>query len=315
MRLMELHLDSSALNKVVREGRLQVLIRAASDLGARLYVASPVIDELLAGDDDAHVRRVAKALLQLLDSGCFRISPGLEEVLKRELQEPVVETPMATKAFRRNYRNGLKELLGSASPASLLVEIRQRMMETKRHWGPEDAKIAAAVTERLEAHGIRARDIGAELADLSPATLPTWMLELVLHQLLARTDLPAAQITEQPGRYPFLLAWAALLFTWVAALGVPADQRTQHAVLAGMKPHRNDFLDAQIAAEAARADIFIAEDKGLIARCEVLRAGACIQFRSMSLEGFLGRRVRATSAEPPPSEVPRSGPRVARSSA
>lgn len=169
MRLMELHLDSSALNKVVREGRLQVLIRAASDLGARLYVASPVIDELLAGDDDAHVRRVAKALLQLLDSGCFRISPGLEEVLKRELQEPVVETPMATKAFRRNYRNGLKELLGSASPASLLVEIRQRMMETKRHWGPEDAKIAAAVTERLEAHGIRARDIGAETRGSEPS--------------------------------------------------------------------------------------------------------------------------------------------------
>ncbi len=277
---MELHLDSSALNKVVREGRLQVLIRAASDLGARLYVASPVIDELLAGDDDAHLRRVSSALLQLFGSGCFRISPGLEEILKRELQEPVVETPMVTKAFRRN------------------VEIRQRMTETKRHWGPEDAKIGAAIKERLEANGMRAYDVGAELAGLIPATLPAWILELVLHQLLARIDLPAAQITEQPGRYPFLLAWAALLFTWVAALGVPAHQRTKHPVLTGMKTHRNDFLDAQIAAEAARADVFITEDKGLIARCEVLRAGACIQFRSMALEPFLGRRVRATSAEP-----------------
>src|SRR5258708_35012123 len=130
MRLMELHLDSSALNKVVREGRLQVLIRAASDLGARLYVASPVIDELLAGDDDAHLRRVSSALLQLFDSGCFRISPGLEEILKRELQEPVVETPMVTKAFRRN------------------VEIRQQMTETNLDRPTERPQSNAEIPDR-----------------------------------------------------------------------------------------------------------------------------------------------------------------------
>src|SRR6266851_2822846 len=100
---MQVHLDSSGLNKVVREDKPQVLVRAAKDLGARLYVASPVTDELLAGDDDDHLRRVAGTLLQLFDSGCFRISPGLEEILKRELQVPVIETPMVTKAFRRNY--------------------------------------------------------------------------------------------------------------------------------------------------------------------------------------------------------------------
>jgi hypothetical protein len=290
---MELHLDSSALNKAVREDRLEVLIRAAGDLGARLCVASPVIDELLSADDDGQLRRVAKALLLLFDSGCFRISPGLAEILERELQGPVVETPMVTQEFRRNYRRGLRSLLGSASPASLLVDVRERWAETKGHWGPEDAKIAAAIRARMDTDGMCVQDIGEELKKLSPVLLPAWLLELVLDQLLASKDFPAAQITGQPGRYPYIVAWAALLLLWVAVLGVRPDLRTQHPLLVDLRIDRNDFLDAQIAAEAARADILLAEDKGLVNRCELLRSRGCIRFRSTTLESFLARKISA----------------------
>jgi hypothetical protein len=95
----EFHLDSSALNRVLREDRVQAVIRAAHERGALLYVASPVIDELLAGDDDSHLRRVAKALLELFDSACFRISPGLDAVLREELLLPFTRLQWCRKAF------------------------------------------------------------------------------------------------------------------------------------------------------------------------------------------------------------------------
>ena len=284
---MEFHLDSSTLIKVVHEDKLQALIRVARERGANLYVASPVIDELLAGDNDSYLRSVTKVLLALFDSGCFRISPGLEPVLRQELREPVLETPIVSKDFRRNYRNGLRQLVGHPRPTSLLDELRQRQGKMKGPWGPADATISEAIKAQLKAQGMRANDIGVELAQLNPATLPSWLLELVLHRLLARTDVPTSQILEQPGRYPFLVAWTGLVFLWVAALGVPAEHRTQHPILSALRTNRNDYLDAQIAAEAARAAILVAEDKGLIDRCELLRARGCIQFHSMDLDAFL----------------------------
>src|SRR5205823_4899869 len=156
-------------------------------------------------------------------------------------------------------------------------------------------KIAEAIKAQLNAHGMRAYDIALELAQLSPARLPAWLLEIVLHRLLSRTDVPASQVMERPGRYPFLIAWTGLLFLWVAGLGVPAEHRTQHPVLSGLKTHRNDYLDAQIAAEAARAAILVAEDKGLIDRCELLRTHGCIQFQSMDLGAFLGEKRQSLS--------------------
>src|SRR5438045_3342882 len=68
----EFHLESSTLNRILREDNVQAVIRAARERGAFLYVASPVIDELVAGDDDGHLRRVAKVFLELFDSACFR---------------------------------------------------------------------------------------------------------------------------------------------------------------------------------------------------------------------------------------------------
>ena len=156
--------------------------------------------------------------------------------------------------------------------------------------GADDDKIAEAIKAQLNAHGMRARDIGLELAQLTPAKLPACMLEIVLHRLLSRTDVPASQFVEQPSRYPFLIAWTGLPFLWVAGLGVPGEHRTQHPVLSGLKTHRNDYLDSQIAAEAARAAILVAEDKGLIDRCELLRTRGCIQFQSMGLSEFLGKK-------------------------
>src|SRR5438067_4531832 len=88
----EFHLESSTLNRILREDNVQAVIRAARERGAFLYVASPVIDELVAGDDDGHLRRVAKVFLELFDSACFRISPGLESVLRQELVAPILET-------------------------------------------------------------------------------------------------------------------------------------------------------------------------------------------------------------------------------
>src|SRR5438552_2097722 len=119
---MEVHLDSSSANKLVREDSVSALIRRAHALQARLYFASPIIDELLSADDDAHLRAVAQMLLRLFDSACFRVATGLEPILKQELQSPVVETPIVTQQFRRNYRVGLRELLGPASPSALLAE-------------------------------------------------------------------------------------------------------------------------------------------------------------------------------------------------
>jgi hypothetical protein len=137
----EFHLDSSTLNRILREDKFQAVIRAAHERGALLYVASPVIDELLAGDDDSHLRRVAKAPLELFDSACFRISPGMEAVLREELLAPVHQTPMVSKDFRRNYWN-LRFLMSDASPALRLTELRQRQAEMKRPWGSEDKEIA-----------------------------------------------------------------------------------------------------------------------------------------------------------------------------
>jgi hypothetical protein len=286
----EFHLDSSTLNRMLREDKVQAVISAAHERGALLYVASPVIDELVAGDDNDHLRRVAKGLLELFDSACFRISPGLETVLRDELLAPIPETPMVSKDFRRNYRTGLRVLLSEEGPASRLTELRQRQAEMKRPWGQEDEKIAEAIREQLKAQGMGAQEIGEELAQLSPARLPAWLLEFVVQRLLSRTDASVSQILEQPARYPSLIAWTGLLFLWVAGLGVPADHRTQHPVLAGLKTDRNDYLDAQIGAEAARAAMLLVEDKGLINRCELLRTRGCIAFRSMNLGEFLGKR-------------------------
>jgi hypothetical protein len=196
---------------------------------------------------------------------------------------------MVSKGFRRNYRN-LRFLMSDASPSSRLTELRQRQAEMKRPWGSEDKKIAEAIRAQLNEHGVGPHAVGLELAQLSPAKLPAWLLELVLHRLLARTDMSASKVLEEPARYPSLIAWTGLLLLWVAGLGVPAEHRTQHPVLASLKIDRNDFIDAQIAAEAAHAAILVVEDKGLIKRCELLRTHGCIQFHSMDLDEFLGSK-------------------------
>ena len=56
------------------------------------------------------------------------------------------------------------------------------------------------------------------------------------------------------------------------------------------EPKSVRLIDAQIAAEAAGAAILVAEDKGLIDRCELLRTRGCIQFQSMGLSEFLGKK-------------------------
>jgi hypothetical protein len=148
------------------------------------------------------------------------------------------------------------------NPAADLVLIRRTMAEMKGPWGSEDATIRETIKARLAENGIGAREIGEELAQLRPATIPDWMLELVLQRVLSRRDETVSGVKERPERYTFLVAWASLLFLWVAGLGVSPDLRTQHPLLQGLGTHWNDFLDAQIAAEAARASIFVAEDGG-----------------------------------------------------
>lgn len=275
---------------MLREDKVQPVIRAAHEHGALLYVASPVIDELIAGDDDGHIRRAAKALLELFDSACFRISPGLETVLREELRTPIHETPMVSKEFRRKYRSGLRVLFADEHPSSRLIDLRERQAEMKRPWGSEDKKIAEVIRGEMKAHGMGAQEIGAELEQLSPARLPGWLLEFLVHRLLSRTDVSVSRILEQPARYPSLIAWTGLLFLWVAGLGVPAEHRTKHPLLAGLRTNPNDYLDAQIAAEAARGAILVVEDKGLISRCELLRTHSCIAFQSMDLDEFLAKK-------------------------
>lgn len=283
---MELHIDSSTLIKVVQENRLPELLRAAGAQQATIHVASPVIDEILAGEDDAYLRCAAEVLLELLDSGSFRISAGLLHVLAQELQKPLPETPVVTKEFRRGYRRGLQTLMKASNPAALLGELRHRSAATKLGWAPEDDRLELAIKGELRAAGIRARDVGVELDALSPATVPEWLLEFVVHRLSGKTDLNLAIIRQQPDRFPSVLAWAGLLFLWIAALGVPADHRTQHQLLAPLRRHSNDFLDVQIAAEAAYGAVFVTEDAILRQRCEVLRERHCLRFKSLNLDSY-----------------------------
>lgn len=284
---MELHIDSSTLIKVVKEDRLPELLRAAGGPRATIHVASPVIDELLAGEDEGYLRCAAQVLVQLLDSGRFRISAGLHEVLAQELQRPLMETPVATKEFRRRYRRGLEKLVEASNPVALLGELRHRAAATKADWEPEDSRLEEAIKEEFLKAGTRARDVGMELEALSPATVPEWLLGFVVHRLCERTDVNLTIIRQHPDRYPCVLAWAGLLFLWIAAFGVPADHRNQHRLLAFLKQHRNDFLDVQIAAEAAYGAVFVTEDATLRQRCEALRERQCLRFRSLNFETYL----------------------------
>jgi hypothetical protein len=53
---------------------------------------------------------------------------------------------------------------------------------------------------------------------------------------------------------------------------------------------RYRYLDAQIAAEAARAAIFVAEDSGRLDRCALLLDTGCIQFQAMNVDAFLSAK-------------------------
>src|SRR5687768_3573299 len=103
---MEIHLDSSALNRAIIERTVGQLIKTTRRLGAELFVASPVIDELLDGTRDERLRNAAADLLMLLNSGVFRISAGLLTLLQEEVARPVTATLLATRELRRNYRVG-----------------------------------------------------------------------------------------------------------------------------------------------------------------------------------------------------------------
>lgn len=297
---MEIHLDSSSLNLAILQRKVGQVIATARHLGAELFVASPVIDELLDGTHDERLRNAAADLMMLLDSGLFRISAGLSKLLQEEVARPVRATPIATREFRRGYRVGFSRLARMRHPTDALGDLRANNRALKDDWEPQDVALGEQLREKFKLEGMTLRNVGDELDGLRSGAAPRWLVDHVLQMRSLKSALTVEDVQRDPHRYRCTVAWASLTCLWMVARAVPSDYRNQHPALEMLKPGRNDLLDAQIASEAAYGDVFVVEDNSLRARCQFLRERGLLKFRSMKLDEFLASPDAADGSNPHP---------------
>jgi hypothetical protein len=278
---MEIHLDSSAVNRLAAQG----LLAASGGIDGTVFVSLTALEEILAFQEAEGLRRRARFLLGLKD---LRFTPSIPSIWIAETFFPIRKTPRADGALERGIRDLLTEVFTATDPvAAVGAAFRSDLASWKADQRVRDATSIEHLQRGFRTRGIHAGRLGAQLeAILSPGTIPEWLPQRVAAVHISPYESILRSITDLV-RHRALHAWCALAYLTMVGQGVDPSHRSQHAFLRHLAPGDNDFVDANIAATAAYGDLLLSNDSPLRDRMNFLRSRGFLLSEAAPPERFL----------------------------
>jgi len=288
---MEIHLDTSAINRLNAE-KLAQLIKATKARDGLLYVPASMIDEFLACEEDERLMNAAIVLQTLLKQhfNLCRMGQTSRFIWTLEVSgPPVTGTPYLVSTERTRTLRAIQLLAHHNDRLSLASRIRDSIGNQKQlHADPKVGEALKAQYAELAASG---RAIGETLEGIADSKPLAWLLEIILAESKSKTT-RVSDIWADRRRFATLLAWATLTCLWELSEIIDTSHLNQHPLLAHLRRSRrghkeNDLWDIEIAASAGHGTILLTNDTGLRERCDFLRDKNCVFFEAMELDEFI----------------------------
>jgi hypothetical protein len=246
----------------------------------RFLVPYDVLGEILDGAEHYAVRAAMalRDLARMLGPRLrvtFHFAATLDHELRQSIDGPTLhetdEVDSVVAAVVEKHR-GTRE--------SLVNGTREAKASSARF----DAGLRDELIDSREKHKLTEAQVVAQLASLQIADIPEVLVrEAVLIAPARRPDIPTLMRTLRD--HPVLLSFCTLYL--LAFLGrMSAD--LQHQAVHPLRPHRNDWYDASIAASAAYADYFVVEDQPFRDRCALARAKGFLEFKAVTVREVCG---------------------------
>lgn len=286
---MHIQLDTSSLSEAVKdEALLGTLIEAAKRHRWVLSISRFAFDEFMAAGQRERLVAKCAALVRL----------------QRGLQGRLIYSASARKLFASDLDGRLRGIVPSDDHETITritryVGATGRVEDTTlRLLGPyitawKESNEADSRIRRSDGYelfrneGFTAKSIGETLSHFIPSDVPSFIYESLVSDLAGRPRFPLWRIHGNPRRYRIVRAWASLAYLVMFSDAVPPAQRNQHEITKWMKPDRNNWFDAGVAASAAYAAVFVTDDRNLATRCKWLRERRCISFETKTLAELL----------------------------